>query len=282
MEILLLALTVGAVIVAVVMGAAAWRLSHEERARSGARVAALAAAASNDSLRELGSATVQPREDAGVVVDPRISGIEPREPIAVNESRPAPWAPARVSTFGAGRPAVKVDSQPRPREAAFSDGFLGGAVSSQPSGDRQRGLAIAATVLFALAIGGGYLTLSGDRATTANAATAVSSASPLELVSLRHERRGPKLEVTGLVRNPAAGVSVTGIAAVVFFFDQSGGFLSSARADIEFKTLAAGDESPFVVALDAPANVARYRVSFRNEAGMLPHVDRRVGGSAGK
>ena len=39
--------------------------------------------------------------------------------------------------------------------------------------------------------------------------------------------------------------------------------------------LGAGDESPFVVSLDAPASVARYRVSFRTDDGVLPHIDRR-------
>ena len=45
--------------------------------------------------------------------------------------------------------------------------------------------------------------------------------------------------------------------------------------DIDFVTLSPGDESPFVSAGDAPASVARYRVSFRTEAGVVPHVDRR-------
>jgi hypothetical protein len=44
---------------------------------------------------------------------------------------------------------------------------------------------------------------------------------------------------------------------------------------VDFKRLGAGDESPFVVTMDAPSNVARYRVSFRNESGIVAHVDRR-------
>ena len=44
---------------------------------------------------------------------------------------------------------------------------------------------------------------------------------------------------------------------------------------MDFIRIAAGDESPFVVALDAPQNVARYRVSFRTDAGTVPHIDKR-------
>ena len=56
---------------------------------------------------------------------------------------------------------------------------------------------------------------------------------------------------------------------------RNGGFVSSAKAGVDFKRLAPGDESPFVIAVDAPASVARYRVSFRTDAGVVPHVDRR-------
>jgi hypothetical protein len=97
----------------------------------------------------------------------------------------------------------------------------------------------------------------------------------LELVSLRHERKGASLSITGLVRNPGAGAIVEELAAVVFLFDQQGNFVTSGRAEADFKKLSPGDESPFVVTLGAPTTVARYRVSFRNEAGVVPHVDRR-------
>ena len=39
--------------------------------------------------------------------------------------------------------------------------------------------------------------------------------------------------------------------------------------------LGSGDESPFVVTLDASTRVARYRVSFRTDEGIVPHIDRR-------
>ena len=63
-----------------------------------------------------------------------------------------------------------------------------------------------------------------------------------------------------------------------------GTFVTSSRANVDFLKLGAGDESPFVVSLDAPATVARYRVSFRTDDGVVPHIDRRgaVAGSRPK
>ena len=99
---------------------------------------------------------------------------------------------------------------------------------------------------------------------------------PLELVSLRHDRQTSRLAVSGLVRNPVAGRPVERLSAVVFLFDQQGTFITSAKAPVDFIKLGVGDESPFVVSLDAPANVARYRVSFRTDDGIVPHIDRRA------
>jgi hypothetical protein len=147
-------------------------------------------------------------------------------------------------------------------------------VAPARSGGRQRGLAIAACVLFVALVIGGYWSIFGDTAGAA-AVDRSSDAAPLELMSLRHERKGSSLSITGLVRNPGAGAIVDQLAAVVFLFDQEGNFVTSARADADFKKLSPGDESPFVVTLGAPTSVARYRVSFRNEAGVVPHVDRR-------
>jgi hypothetical protein len=81
--------------------------------------------------------------------------------------------------------------------------------------------------------------------------------------------------VSGLVRNPVAGHAVNGLSAVVFLFDQNGTFVTSAQTSVDFLKLSPGDESPFVIQLEAPASVTRYRVSFRNEGGVVPHVDRR-------
>lgn len=109
-------------------------------------------------------------------------------------------------------------------------------------------------------------------------ATAAATAGPaaLELVSLRHLQQDGTLTITGLVRNPYGGAAQERLTAVVFFFDNQGGFLSSTRAPLDFRTLSPGEESPFQLSAPAPPGVARYRVSFRREEGaIVPHVDRR-------
>ena len=92
---------------------------------------------------------------------------------------------------------------------------------------------------------------------------------------MRHQREGTTLTVSGLIRNPSSGAAVNGVTAVVFAFDRNGGFVASGRAPLEFGSLAPGDESPFVVAVPNVSDVARYRVSFRTDHGVVRHVDRR-------
>ncbi|MGE3844446.1 MAG: hypothetical protein AB7I50_23015 [Vicinamibacterales bacterium] len=108
------------------------------------------------------------------------------------------------------------------------------------------------------------------------ASEAVPGTHTLELVALRHVAQGEGLDISGLVRNPSGNDPARNVVAVVFAFDKQNNFITSARAPLDFATLAAGDESPFVVTLGSAAGVARYRVSFRRaEGSLLPHVDRR-------
>jgi hypothetical protein len=251
METILLAVTAVSLLVALIMSAAAWRMSRDERARAGARVAALASAFA-DAQPETVS-----RESAPLAV---VDELPLRPALRVVE--PAPLAPEAPLAPLAPAPA----------------GFLSGGEAPQESSGRQRGLMAAAAVLFVVLGTGGYWLISGDSLTgdaVSASASAPATAAPLELISLRHERQGTKLALSGLVRNPSAGALVEGLNAVVFLFDAQGGFINSARVGVDFKRLAAGDESPFVVTMDAPSNVARYRVSFRTDAGVVAHVDRR-------
>jgi hypothetical protein len=252
MDLLLLGITVVSLLLALFLGAAAWGMWREERARSEARVAALATAAS-----------VEEQPAAQTTIQPVAA--------TVAASKAAPWS-APTSPRRLPIPVAR-DEQP---SHELGEGFLGSAVAAPPSGSRQRGLAIAASVLFIAALTGAYFTIYDD-ATHADAAAAgtVAGASPLELISLRHERQNGGLSITGLVRNPSGGQSVEQLAAVVFLFDQQGEFVASSRAGVDFTRLVPGDESPFVVRVEAPANVARYRVSFRTDAGVVPHIDRR-------
>jgi hypothetical protein len=250
MDTILLAITIVSLAAAFFMGAAAWRLSRDERARSGARIAALAAAA--DAHDPSPSSRVSRPIDLSAPVIPEAL-LASATPASSAARATAPWAPARVSP-------------------PLGDSFLGRSVA-EPSKGGQRGLALAAVALFAILVVGYFTVFSSD----SRAATAVAAAteSPLELVSLRHERQSGELAIAGLVRNPVNGIPVEKLAAVVFLFDQQGAFVKSSRADIDFTRLAPGDESPFVITLEAPSSVARYRVSFRTDAGVVPHIDRR-------
>jgi flagellar basal body-associated protein FliL len=238
MESALIAITIVALIFAVAMAALAWRVAREERRRGAARVAALANAASADDGTDRAS--------------------------AFTESATAPMI-ARFENEGA---SLRSDAT-----MPLSTGFLG-AERPEPAGHgHQRTLAIAAVAVLLLIAAGLLMRMGGAQATRTQ--TLAAQTAPLELVSLNHQREGARLSVSGLVRNPPSGAGVERLSAVVFLFDQQGTFVTSARAPVDFTKLSAGDESPFVVSLDAPATVARYRVSFRTDAGIVPHVDRR-------
>jgi hypothetical protein len=98
---------------------------------------------------------------------------------------------------------------------------------------------------------------------------------PLELVALGHEREGDQLTVRGVIRNPPGAAEVDHVTAVVFLFNGEGGFVGSGRAALASAALAPGGESPFVVTVRGATGVVRYRVSFRTDDRVLPHVDRR-------
>ena len=199
-------IAIAAIAVASACAAHAWRLTREERIRSQARVAALAAAIEGTEVE-------------------RPAGMFARHPNAAVQ----------------GRPLLKV-------AVLF-------------------GMAVVIIVLIAM---------SGGRreAPALIAATEEEPREALELLSMRHERAGDTLTVTGLVRNPGAEAGGT-LSAVVFAFDREGDFVASGRAPLEFTTIAAGDESPFRVTIPGVKDVGRYRVSFRTNDGVVRHVDRR-------
>jgi hypothetical protein len=262
MDILLLVITIVSLLIAGFFGLAARSMWREERARSAARVAALAAAARDDH-----PAADFPLEDPSPSPKTPLwsTPVASREPMIVQSTRPRRQAPVFR-----GQPSQAE------RAADIGETFLGSAVAAAPSGGRQRGLAMAAVVLFVALIAGAYFTFADNGPGQANPGASASAATtPLELISLRHERKNGALAITGLVRNPSAGSRVDKLDAVAMLFDQQGVLLTSSRAGVDFTQLVPGDESPFVIRVDAPTSVARYRVSFRTDAGVVPHIDRR-------
>jgi len=98
---------------------------------------------------------------------------------------------------------------------------------------------------------------------------------PLELLALGHDRTGDELTVRGVIRNPSSSLAVDRLTAVVFLFNRDGSFLTTGRATVESPALVPGGESRFVVTVPSAADVGRYRVSFRTDDRVVPHVDRR-------
>ena len=221
------------------------KLSREERDRSEARAAALA---------DLLEARTSP--EPGVATEPR-SG-----PAA----RPEP--PLRVEPH----PGIALVEPDGPEETRAADLFTGAMTTNAREGTMRRLLAPAIGVaIVSLALSTVYL---WNRPTPA-AQSAEAAARPLELVTLRHQRLGDTLVITGLVRNPPDGSAVKGLVAVAFAFDRQGTFLTSGRSVPDFPQLQAGEESPFSITIPQAEGVGRYRVSFRTGAGLVPHIDRR-------
>jgi hypothetical protein len=147
------------------------------------------------------------------------------------------------------------------------------ALFGEVQADRRAGsplLLAAGAVVVLIAVAGIYLF---NRA--GGTASASQGPEPLELTSLAHERSGESLKISGLVHNPRTGRVYSDVAAVVFTFDRQGNYLSSGRAGLDYRQLPPGEESPFAITLPSAAGAVRYRVSFRTEAAVIPHIDRR-------
>ena len=112
-------------------------------------------------------------------------------------------------------------------------------------------------------------------AAESQAAAPPPTARALELVALGHERDRDRLTVRGIVRNPVSGSPVNQLTAVVLVYDRAGGFLTTGRALVQVPSLGPGGESTFLVTIPGAADVGRYRVSFRSEDRVIPHVDTR-------
>jgi len=169
---------------------------------------------------------------------------------AIDASGSPPASPVHVAALFAERSFDRVGGQPRIRiwvAAAMGVLILSTAALQWPAGHGAHATGIAAP----------------------------AAAAPLELLSMQHAREGESLTVTGLVRDPPTGASIGRLSAVVLAFDRNGTFVTSNRAPIDFLTLAPGDESPFTVLVPRAGNVARYRVAFRTEDGVVRHIDRR-------
>jgi hypothetical protein len=250
MDTVLLATTILSLALAVAMVFIVTKLVREERARSEARVTALAAMAA------------QPAADAPIVA-----------PAVHVASRPAhPERAARVDDL---------ELRSATETVAGVSHLFEEAVGPSPWGRRSAVIGTLAAIVIAIAFGLASTHSNGiatpSQTVAAAPQPAVADGAPLELVSLRHTQDAQRLVITGLVQNPRSGAQIAHVVATAFLFGPDGAFLTSSRAPLDFTTLSPGDESPFVVSVPVTGQVARYRIGFRTEDGrVIAHVDKRT------
>ncbi|MQA29125.1 MAG: hypothetical protein GEU82_04695 [Luteitalea sp.] len=228
----MLVVTTAAVALASTMSLVAWRVVRDDRRRSEARVAALAA-----DIHRVG---------AGAGDDP------------------PPW------DHGGDDPATLFAAvPPQPRRSALAIAIGAGALV----------LGGAAAVFMTVTGGQDPVTPAGASAQLVQAspeATGAPASPPaLELVALDHERGQDRFTVRGSVRNPDTTAAVKHLTAVVLLLTGDGGFLTSGRGEVGAGGLAPGTEASFEIIVPGAAQTGRYRVSFRNDDRVVPHVDRR-------
>jgi hypothetical protein len=265
MDIALIVVTLASLGFALVLLTLNWRLIREERRRSAARVEALLEAVS----------TLPAQGQMPVHVPLQVAPVSPRHESAPHVS----VAAAAVEEPAASAP-LKFARNTATESGVTSSRELFHEAAAHASGFGRLALPVSLGVLIVGLILGGLATWNhGDAkpAVTPGVPVAAGHAMPvpLELISLHHERTGKGLSITGLVRNPASGGRVADVNVVVFLFDRNGAYVTSAKGPLDFRTLAPGDESPFTVSLEKIGIIGRYRVSFRAEDKVVPHVDRR-------
>jgi hypothetical protein len=82
--------------------------------------------------------------------------------------------------------------------------------------------------------------------------------------------------VRGQIRNPASGVPLHDVIAVVQVIDRAGLVLTTVRAPLTPRALNAGADAEFLATASKVTNVGRYRVTFEDARHVaIPHVDRR-------
>ena len=193
------------------------------------------------------------RTDARVRLLTELAGLEP-----------AP--PAHTASF--------TDLELRPAEAASVQVASLFVEHQEPSAWPRRLAGAAAFAVIIVLAAFGWNFVSGDREDSP--AGVAAAPMPLELLSLAHQQETDGLTISGLVQNPRRAGARVNVEATALVFGADGTLLASGRAPIDFATLPAGDESPFLIRVDA-AGASRYRVSFRSGDGQpLPHVDRRT------
>jgi hypothetical protein len=169
-------------------------------------------------------------------------------------------------------------------ESTASSGMFAATAEPAPSGSRW-GLALAVGAFAVATVAAIVVVLGGDTPGTRvamasgaeqQAITKRPEPTALELVTLSHDRDENQLTVRGVVRNPASGIEMDRLTAVVVLLNREGDAVTTGRAPVAAPALIPGGESSFAVTLAESGDVSRYRVSFRADERVVPHVDRRT------
>jgi hypothetical protein len=266
MDTVLLVITLVSAVTAIVALASAHRVRRIERERSEARVAALAHAADTHGALDGGWTSVAGEWQW----NPNAEGIS-------DSGFGISGATGVTRSSRAARPAHIPNPQSLITEsdAQISSGALFGTVQREETSGNRLPLFAAAALIMML---GGALVFLNTSAPGDNAATVsrVNHTEPLELVALGHARETNALTITGTIRNPASGVKVEGLTAVISLLDRGGALVSTKDVPLDYRALGPGEEAPFKVSIPDPGSIARYRVSFRAGTDVVPHVDRRT------
>ena len=265
MNTVLLVITLVSAVTAIVALVSARRVRRTEHERSEARAAALARAADTHGTVDGGWMSV-----AGEwqwVSEPASGHGE--SGFGVNEA--AHGAPGIPATDRMRNPEAPIAE----RDATIASNALFGTVQRDETPGNRLPLFAAAALIAML---GGALVFLNTAAWSDRSATAsrVNHTEPLELLSLGHARDISALTITGTIRNPASGIKVEGLTAVISLLDRGGALVSTKDVPLDYRALGPGEEAPFQVSIPDPGSIARYRVSFRAGTDVVPHVDRRT------
>jgi hypothetical protein len=217
MDFVLGTVTLLALATAVAMGVVTWRLVREERRRSAARLAVLAA-----ELQRRQATSRVPRSAE------RPSAVEP----AATRSTTA--APVDVTIRGPEPP--RATNEPGTQGINLVDLF--GTPVEVPGGWSRRlaGIGMAGIVLLVAVSAAIFISAAGNRENETTATDQV----PVELLALNHEREDGVLAISGTIRNPLDGRVATHMIVLALAFDRDGVMVATQRAPLELETLPPG------------------------------------------
>jgi hypothetical protein len=182
------------------------------------------------------------------------------------------------------RLAAEIHAQEPPAELrGSSPSPVGDSASVDQRGSMFTQPTARSTALPAAAVVGAALLVAAASAgaskflTRADAAPALPNRpapAPVELVSLEHRQAAGAVVVRGAVREPSADRS-THLTAIVTVYGRSGELVGTGRAPVRPQDTDNGLQA-FEVTVVTDIQPGRYRVSFRKDEQVVPHVDRRA------